>query len=77
MRHEVVKEDNNCVRIRVEDVVLSGSESYHNYPMLRSNRKQSFFVFAGAPSRSGFAVNVYVRGEYRYTGEVESMIRIL
>ena len=44
--------------------------------MLWSDRKQSFFVFPGAPSRSRFAVNVYVRGEYRYRWELESVVRI-
>ena len=72
-----MEEDDNCVGIRIEYVVLGGSESYHNYPMLWSNGEQGFLVFAGAPSRSGFAVNVYVRSEHRYRREVEGVIRIL
>ena len=70
-----MEENDDRVRVRVEYVLLSGPESYHNYPMLWSNREQGFFVLAGAPSRSRFAVDVYVRGEYRYSREVESVIR--
>lgn len=77
VRYEIVEEHYDRVRIRVEYVVPSGSEGYHNYPMLRSNREQSFFAFAWAPSRSGLAVNVDVCCEYRDRWEMESMIRIL
>lgn len=45
--------------------------------MLRSDREQGFFVFARAPSRSRLAVNVYVRGEYRYRWEMERVACVL
>ena len=44
--------------------------------MPRSNRKQGFFVFAGAPSWGRLAMYVDVRREHRYSREVESMIRV-
>ena len=77
MRHEIVKEDDDRVRVRVEYIVLSGSEGYRNYSMLWRYREQSFFVLAGAPSRSRFAVDVYVRCEHGYKWEVESVVCIL
>ena len=77
--HEIVKEDNDRVRVRVEYVVLSGSEGDHDYPVLRSYGEQGFFLFAGTPGRSRLAVYVYVRGEHRnrYWRKVESMNRVL
>ena len=71
-----MKEDDDRVRVGIKYVVLSGSESHHNYPMLRSDREQGFFVFARAPGRSRFAVNVYVRSEHRYGWEMESVVRV-
>jgi len=72
-----MEEHDNRVRVRVEYVFPSGSESYHNYSVLRGDGEQCFLVFTRAPSWSRLAVNVYVRCEYRYRGEVESVIRIL
>jgi hypothetical protein len=77
VRHEIVEEDDDRVRIRVEYIVPSGSKSDDNYPMLGSDREQGFFVLARAPSRSRLAVNVYVRSEQSYSWEVESATRIL
>ena len=68
----MVKHD-NCVRVRVEYVVLGGSESYYNYPMFWSDREKSFLIFPRAPSWRGLAVNVYIRCKHRYRGEVESV----
>ena len=77
MRYKIVEEHDNRVRVRVEYVVLGGPESYHNYPMLWSDREQGFFVFPGAPSWGRLAMDVYVCWEYRYGREVESMICIV
>jgi len=76
VRHEITEGDDDRIRVRVENVFLSGPDSHHNYPMLWSNREQGLFVLAGAPSRGRFAVDVYVRREYRYSREVEGVIRI-
>ena len=74
-----MEEDDNGVRVRVEYVVLGGSESDHNYPMFGSDGKQGFLLFTGAPGRSGFAVDVYVHSEdrCRYLRKVESVNRVL
>lgn len=70
-----MEEDDDRVRIRIEYVILSGPESDHNYPMLRSHGKQRFLLFARAPGWRRLAVNVYVRGEHRrrYWWKVESV----
>ena len=70
-------EHDNRIRVRVEYVVLGGSESYYNYSMFWSDREESFLVFPRTPDWSGLAVNVYIRCKHRYRGEVESMIRIM
>lgn len=72
----MVKHDNR-IRVRVEYVVLRGSESYYNYPMFWSDREESFLFFPRTPDWSGLAVNVYIRCKHRYRGEVESVIRIM
>lgn len=79
MRHEILEEDDDRVRVRVEYVVLSGSESNHNYPMFRSHGKQGFFLFARAPGGSGLAVDVHVRSEHGhgYWRKMESVDRVL
>jgi hypothetical protein len=44
--------------------------------MLRSNRKQGFFVFARAPGWGGLAMDVDVRREHGYSWKVECVICI-